>query len=66
MGEYGIMSSVVCLLSSVGAEGVGMKATRRGVGVVGETTPLSFVWIVGSYVDVRFKGVVLCIVQLSG
>ena len=35
-----------------------MKATRRGVGVVGEATPLSFVWIVGSYVDVRFKGVV--------
>ena len=54
------MSSVICLLSRDGAEGVGMKATRRGVGVVGEATPLSFVWAVGSYVDVRFK-VVVCV-----
>ena len=52
------MSSVICLLSSDGAEGEGMKATRRGVGVVGKATLLSFVWTVGSYVDVRFKCVV--------
>ena len=49
------MSSVVCLLSDDGAEGVGMKATRRVVGVVGEVIPLSIVCRVGSYMDVRFN-----------
>ena len=60
MGEYGCMSSVICLLSRDGAEGVVMNATRRGVGVVGEATPLSCVCALGSYVDVRFK-VVFCV-----